>query len=39
MFHVVFLSWTDWGLILAGTSIVLWIGEIFRAFAPDTPRR
>lgn len=30
MFHVVPLSWTDWGLILAGTSIVLWIGELIR---------
>ena len=30
MFNVVPLSWTDWGLILAGTSIVLWIGEFIR---------
>lgn len=30
MFNVVPLSWTDWGLILASTSVVLWIGEIIR---------
>ena len=30
MFNVVPLSWTDWGLILAGTSIVLWIGAFIR---------
>ena len=28
MFSVVPLSWADWGYIIAGTSIVLWIGEI-----------
>lgn len=32
MFNVVPLSWTDWGLILASTSVVLWIGEIIRLF-------
>lgn len=30
MFSVVPLSWSDWGYIIAGTSIVLWIGEIIR---------
>ncbi len=30
MFSVVPLSWKDWGIIIAGTSIVLWIGEIAR---------
>ena len=30
MFSVVPLSWADWGYIIAGTSIVLWIGEIIR---------
>ncbi|SKB66810.1 calcium-translocating P-type ATPase, PMCA-type [Macellibacteroides fermentans] len=32
MFSVVPLSWADWGYIIAGTSIVLWIGEIIRLF-------
>ena len=26
---------TDWGIIFAGTSLVLWIGELVRAFTPD----
>lgn len=30
MFSVVPLSLADWGYIIAGTSIVLWIGEIIR---------
>ena len=30
MFSVVPLSWADWGYIIAGTSLVLWIGEIIR---------
>lgn len=30
MFTVVPLTWTDWVLIVAGTSIVLWIGELIR---------
>lgn len=30
MFSVVPLSWNDWGIIIAGTSIVLWVGEIVR---------
>ena len=30
MFNVVPLSWTDWGIILASTSLVLWIGELLR---------
>ena len=32
MCSVVPLSWADWGYIIAGTSIVLWIGEIIRLF-------
>ncbi len=30
MFSVVPLSWRDWGIIIALTSVVLWIGEIYR---------
>lgn len=30
MFNVVPLSWKDWGLIIGSTSLVLWIGELFR---------
>ncbi len=30
MFSVVPLSWRDWGIIIGGTSIVLWIGEGLR---------
>jgi Ca2+-transporting ATPase len=30
MFNVVRLCWKDWGLIIASTSIVLWIGEAIR---------
>ncbi len=30
MFRTVPLSWNDWLLIIGGTSIVLWIGEIAR---------
>lgn len=30
MFSVVPLTWKDWGIIIAGTSIVLWAGEIMR---------
>jgi Ca2+-transporting ATPase len=30
MFSVVPLSWKDWGLITACTSVVLWIGEAIR---------
>lgn len=30
MFNVVPLAWKDWGIIIASTSIVLWIGEIAR---------
>ncbi|MDR1556109.1 MAG: calcium-translocating P-type ATPase, PMCA-type [Tannerellaceae bacterium] len=30
MFNVVPLSWKDWGIIFASTSIVLWIGEAIR---------
>lgn len=29
-FNVTPLSFTDWGLIVGGTSVVLWIGEIIR---------
>lgn len=32
MFSVVPLSWTDWGIIIATTSLVLWVGEIARIF-------
>ncbi|MBN2660501.1 MAG: calcium-translocating P-type ATPase, PMCA-type [Tannerellaceae bacterium] len=32
MFSVVPLSWEDWGWIVGGTSVVLWIGEIARLF-------
>ncbi|MDE5903619.1 MAG: calcium-translocating P-type ATPase, PMCA-type, partial [Muribaculaceae bacterium] len=31
-FNVTPLSLTDWGLIIGGTSVVLWIGEIIRLF-------
>jgi Ca2+-transporting ATPase len=30
MFNVVPLSWRDWGMIIASTSVVLWIGEAIR---------
>ncbi|MDH6305661.1 Ca2+-transporting ATPase [Parabacteroides sp. PF5-5] len=30
MFNVVPLSWKDWGIITATTSVVLWIGEAIR---------
>ena len=30
MFSVVPLSWRDWGIIIASTSVVLWIGEAIR---------
>jgi Ca2+-transporting ATPase len=30
MFNVVALKLSDWGIIIAATSIVLWIGEIKR---------
>ncbi|MDL2221684.1 calcium-translocating P-type ATPase, PMCA-type [Parabacteroides sp. OttesenSCG-928-N08] len=30
MFNVVPLSWRDWGEIIGGTSLVLWIGELSR---------
>jgi Ca2+-transporting ATPase len=30
MFSVVRLAWRDWGIIVGGTSIVLWIGETIR---------
>ncbi len=32
MFNVTPLSRTDWGIIIAATSIVLWLGEILRLF-------
>ena len=32
MFNVVPLSWKDWGVIIASTSAVLWIGEAIRWF-------
>lgn len=30
MFNVTPLSWSDWGIIIAATSLVLWVGEILR---------
>jgi Ca2+-transporting ATPase len=30
MFNVTPLSWQDWLIVIGGTSIVLWIGEIGR---------
>ena len=30
MFSVVPLTWSDWGIIIGGTSIVLWVGELYR---------
>lgn len=32
MFNVVPLTWNDWGVLLAGTSLILWVGEIDRLF-------
>lgn len=32
MFNVTPLCWQDWLLVIGGTSIVLWIGELFRCF-------
>ncbi|MFV0365783.1 MAG: calcium-translocating P-type ATPase, PMCA-type [Mangrovibacterium sp.] len=31
MFNVVSLLWEDWGIIIASTSVVLWIGEVFKS--------
>lgn len=33
MFSVVPISWEDWGIIIAASSVVLWIGEIARFFS------
>ncbi|MDR1582408.1 MAG: calcium-translocating P-type ATPase, PMCA-type [Prevotellaceae bacterium] len=33
MFNVVALKLSDWGIIIASTSIVLWIGELKRLFS------
>ena len=30
MFRTVPLPWQTWGMIIAGTSVVLWVGEIYR---------
>jgi Ca2+-transporting ATPase len=30
MFNVTPLCWQDWLIVIFGTSIVLWIGELFR---------
>lgn len=30
MFSVIPLSWSDWGIIILSTSIVLWVREVFR---------
>ena len=32
MFRTVPLSFTEWLIIIAGTSVVLWVGEIYRVF-------
>lgn len=32
MFNVTPLCWQDWLWVIGGTSIVLWIGELFRCF-------
>ena len=32
MFNVVPLSWQDWALIVGSTSVVLWVGELWRMF-------
>ena len=32
MFQVCPLSLTDWALIIGGTSVILWAGELVRAF-------
>lgn len=36
MFNVIPLPWTDWLTIFGVTSLVLWIGELFRLFAKKT---
>jgi Ca2+-transporting ATPase len=33
MFNVVTLKLSDWGIIIASTSVVLWVGEIKRLFS------
>ncbi len=30
MFRTVPLSWAEWGIIIAATSVVLWVGELWR---------
>ena len=30
MFNVIPLTWKDWGVIIGSTSLILWIGEIYR---------
>jgi Ca2+-transporting ATPase len=30
MFRTVLLPWQTWAMIIAGTSVVLWVGEIYR---------
>lgn len=32
VFRTVALPWQDWLMIIGSTSLVLWIGEIFRLF-------
>ncbi|MDE5635392.1 MAG: cation transporting ATPase C-terminal domain-containing protein, partial [Muribaculaceae bacterium] len=34
-FSVTPLSVSDWCIVIGGTSVVLWIGEIIRLFQPD----
>ncbi|MDE7375114.1 MAG: cation-translocating P-type ATPase, partial [Odoribacter sp.] len=33
------LSWKDWGILIGGTSLVLWIGEIARRLSRKNGRR
>ena len=39
MFRTVPLSLAEWGVIIAATSVVLWIGELWRAFKRILVRR
>ncbi|MDE5610649.1 MAG: cation transporting ATPase C-terminal domain-containing protein, partial [Odoribacter sp.] len=33
------LSWKDWGILIGGTSLVLWIGEIARLLSRKNGRK
>ena len=37
MFNVVPLHIDDWLIIIVGTSLVLWVGELYRALTPKKP--